>query len=428
MSIECGERCPRLLSVRSVCQPWKLLIAYCVVALFAASPCLAAPEIPAYVTLPAQLQLNSDSLVAETFGAAEFTMPGKDEPMVQRGRHWYITMSIKDAPEGTENAAVWAGIKPSLLRGGWTVAGEFATQPYVATLRYQKNGKDAWISLSIFSSDDIRMDVVEIGAPALTLTLKAPAATPEKIAAESGDFPYLMPLPGSKPGDSSHEDGPMLVAVAQDSDEQQAVGSGSYKKDYTAPEGMSTLLFATAYHDALTKAGWTIVQQSQDLHQSDAALTAHYTANGRDIWAYLHNAAGEYEIRVADAGAEDFGKELDSACHVALYGIHFDFNKATLRPDSDPVLQKVLSLLNARPALTLEVQGHTDNVGGADYNQKLSEARARTVVAWLTAKGIAAGRLSAHGYGLTKPVADNDSDEGRAKNRRVELEKQGCGK
>jgi outer membrane protein OmpA-like peptidoglycan-associated protein len=85
-------------------------------------------------------------------------------------------------------------------------------------------------------------------------------------------------------------------------------------------------------------------------------------------------------------------------------------------------------LLKARLDLKLEVQGHTDNVGGADYNQKLSEARANTVVNWLKAKGITADRLSARGYGLTKPIADNGSDEGRAKNRRVELKKQGCGK
>ena len=156
-------------------------------------------------------------------------------------------------------------------------------------------------------------------------------------------------------------------------------------------------------------------------------MTAHYAANGRDIWANLHNQGNGYEMEVADAGAEDIGSELDRDCHVALYGIHFDFNKATLRPDSEPVLEKVLALLKARADLKLEVQGHTDNVGGDDYNQKLSEARAETVSAWLRGKGIAAPRLSAHGYGMRQPVADNGSETGRAKNRRVELKKQGCG-
>jgi hypothetical protein len=76
----------------------------------------------------------------------------------------------------------------------------------------------------------------------------------------------------------------------------------------------------------------------------------------------------------------------------------------------------------------LEVQGHTDNVGGDDYNQKLSDSRAAAVLVWLRAKGIAADRLTAHGYGLKVPIADNGSDEGRAKNRWVEIKKQGCGK
>jgi outer membrane protein OmpA-like peptidoglycan-associated protein len=389
---------------------------------------LAASSLPAYLTLPAQVQLNPDSLVAEDFGAAEFYLPGKEEPIVQRGRHWHIELKITGKPDGTPNATIWASIKPSLLQGGWTVAGEFATQPYVATLRYQKNGKDTWVSLNIFGADDIRMDVVEMSAPSVTLTLKLPGVAPERIGAESGDFPYLTPLPGSKTGISSHEDGPMLVAIEQNTDDQQAVGSGSYKKEYTAPDGISTLLFVATYRAALTKAGWAIIQQSQGIHQADAALTAHYTANGRDIWAYLHISGDEYLIRVADAGAEDYGKELDAACHVALYGIHFDFNKATLRPDSDPVLQKVLTLMNSRPSLKLEVQGHTDSVGGGGYNQKLSEARANSVVDWLKQKGIPIDRLSARGYGMTLPIADNSTDEGRAKNRRVELKKQGCNK
>lgn len=285
-----------------------------------------------------------------------------------------------------------------------------------------------WASLVFFGADDVRMDLVEVGAATLKLTLKVPAATPEKVSAESGDFPYLLPLPGSIAGSSDHEDGPMLVAVGQNTDEQQVVGSGSLKKFYSPPAGLSTLLFATVYHNALTGAGWTIVQQSQSLHQSDAALTAHYAADGRDLWAYLHLGGDGYLLQVADAGAEDVGKELDSDCHVALYGVHFDFNKATLRPDSDPVLQKVLVLINARPDLMLEVQGHTDNVGDDDYNLKLSEARAKSVVDWLRAKGVAANRLSAHGYGMRVPIADNGTDLGRAKNRRVELKKQGCGK
>jgi outer membrane protein OmpA-like peptidoglycan-associated protein len=79
-------------------------------------------------------------------------------------------------------------------------------------------------------------------------------------------------------------------------------------------------------------------------------------------------------------------------------------------------------------AIGIEVQGHTDNVGGDQYNLTLSQARADAVTTWLGGHGIAATRLSAKGYGRNQPIADNDSDEGRAKNRRVVLAKTGCQK
>jgi outer membrane protein OmpA-like peptidoglycan-associated protein len=83
----------------------------------------------------------------------------------------------------------------------------------------------------------------------------------------------------------------------------------------------------------------------------------------------------------------------------------------------------VLKLLQANPTLQLAVQGHTDNAGTPAHNQQLSEARARTVAATLTAQGIAATRLQPAGFGQTKPLADNGTEEGKAKNRRVELVK-----
>jgi outer membrane protein OmpA-like peptidoglycan-associated protein len=90
------------------------------------------------------------------------------------------------------------------------------------------------------------------------------------------------------------------------------------------------------------------------------------------------------------------------------------------------VLQAVADMLSKDPTLKVEVQGHTDNVGADAYNQTLSEARARAVMDWLTKHGIPAARLTAKGYGKNKPVADNGSDEGRAKNRRVEIANPAC--
>jgi OOP family OmpA-OmpF porin len=119
---------------------------------------------------------------------------------------------------------------------------------------------------------------------------------------------------------------------------------------------------------------------------------------------------------------------LATQCHAAVYGVLFDFNKATLQPASDGPLGQVAALMAATPSLKIEVQGHTDNVGGDDYNQKLSEARANSVMTWLTQHGVAAGRMTAKGYGRTRtrPLAENNTDEGRMRNRRVEIADPRC--
>jgi OOP family OmpA-OmpF porin len=135
----------------------------------------------------------------------------------------------------------------------------------------------------------------------------------------------------------------------------------------------------------------------------------------------------EYSIQVGKEAATDQMKStLASNCHVVLLGVLFDFNKFTLQPASDGILTQVSTLLGANPSLNVEIQGHTDNVGAEAYNQTLSEARARSVMTWLTQHGVAIARLSAKGYGKTQPVADNNSDEGRMRNRRVEIADPKC--
>jgi outer membrane protein OmpA-like peptidoglycan-associated protein len=124
------------------------------------------------------------------------------------------------------------------------------------------------------------------------------------------------------------------------------------------------------------------------------------------------------------ADASSLKGELEKTGHVAVYGILFDTGKATLQPASDEPLSQVLQMLQQDDSLKVLIEGHTDNLGAPAANQALSEKRAQAVRDWLIAKGIAANRLAAKGYGASKPVADNNTDEGRAKNRRVELVKQ----
>lgn len=102
--------------------------------------------------------------------------------------------------------------------------------------------------------------------------------------------------------------------------------------------------------------------------------------------------------------------------------VQFETGTATLKPESDAILSEVARILSEHPELLLvEVQGHTDERGSPDLNRKLGQERAESVTAWLTAKGIEASRLVAKGYGSDQPIGDNSTEEGRAKNRRVEL-------
>jgi len=104
-----------------------------------------------------------------------------------------------------------------------------------------------------------------------------------------------------------------------------------------------------------------------------------------------------------------------------LFGVNFEFNKSTLTPEAYPILDHSAEVLRENPSLKVEIQGHTDNIGSDNYNQKLSEARAKTVKDFLTKNGVDASRLTTVGYGESKPIADNNSDAGRAQNRRVEF-------
>ena len=112
---------------------------------------------------------------------------------------------------------------------------------------------------------------------------------------------------------------------------------------------------------------------------------------------------------------------LEMNAAVVLKNIFFDVAQYVLKPESQVELDKIVQLLQENPTVKIQIGGHTDNVGAPADNSKLSENRAKAVVAYLVSKGIAAARLGSKGYGETAPVADNKTEEGRAQNRRTEL-------
>jgi outer membrane protein OmpA-like peptidoglycan-associated protein len=112
---------------------------------------------------------------------------------------------------------------------------------------------------------------------------------------------------------------------------------------------------------------------------------------------------------------------LEANATIVLRNIFFDFNQFNLKSESQVELDRIVQLMKDNPTLRIQINGHTDNIGKAADNQRLSENRAQEVVKYLTQKGVQAERLSFKGFGATQPVADNTTEDNRAKNRRTEL-------
>jgi OOP family OmpA-OmpF porin len=123
---------------------------------------------------------------------------------------------------------------------------------------------------------------------------------------------------------------------------------------------------------------------------------------------------------VKEIFCEEIVEEVEEV--LILRGIHFDFDKYDIKPEWEPVLDEALQFLNDNPEVRVIIEGHTDAIGSVEYNQRLSERRARSVYNYLLDKGVLADRMSTIGYGKLRPKADNDTEEGRALNRRVEFQ------
>jgi OmpA-OmpF porin, OOP family len=125
----------------------------------------------------------------------------------------------------------------------------------------------------------------------------------------------------------------------------------------------------------------------------------------------------------SNAAQTQIADDIKQKGRATVYGINFDTGSDVIRPESKTVLDEIVALLKENADWKMIVEGHTDNVGGSDFNQKLSERRAAAVKDFLVKAGIQVDRLSSEGFGMSKPVAPNESSFGRAQNRRVELVK-----
>ena len=163
----------------------------------------------------------------------------------------------------------------------------------------------------------------------------------------------------------------------------------------------------------------------------EQVATLRMTHDGREYLVHLGSVnSGDYYAIASvspvameqSVSASEMGEQFDQHGVVSLQ-VHFDTGKATIRAESSALLDQAAALLRDAGAVKVEVAGHTDDIGSADANLELSQQRADSVRTALLERDVAGERISARGYGATRPVAGNDSEEGRAKNRRVELVK-----
>lgn len=241
------------------------------------------------------------------------------------------------------------------------------------------------------------------------------------------DSPLIIRMPGSTIHSCENKEyDQATVPVGKDKDGnvvEKTVEGEFHSWDYGTRDGVSEIQVFRNFETALRQGGFKIIFEDSP---------GQITAQKGDTWYYLQNSGSYYYQTIVTvkqmqqevtADASSLADEISKSGHVAVYGIHFDTGKAVILPDSEEILGQIVKLMQDNADWKLRIEGYTDNAGSAAGNQVLSEKRAQAVVDWLATHGIVKTRLAAKGFGAANPVADNGTEDGRAKNRRVELAK-----
>jgi outer membrane protein OmpA-like peptidoglycan-associated protein len=255
---------------------------------------------------------------------------------------------------------------------------------------------------------------------------------------EFKDTPYFTGMPSYKIVDASDQE--FSDYRFYNSKNCTTIEGKKFFRAYTLKEDAkqsSDLQISRNYSNSVKSMGGTIVFEGQ-CSGSDCAENCGYRMmvgkvikEGNELWIEVvpFNDGNDYYLTLVlkeamkqDVTASDMFDALNREGHIALY-INFDTGKSTIKPESKQIINQIVEMMKANPGLKIGVEGHTDNVGNPKSNKTLSDERAKAVVTAIVAQGIDTKRLSAAGYGQDKPIADNKTEEGRAKNRRVELVK-----
>jgi outer membrane protein OmpA-like peptidoglycan-associated protein len=203
----------------------------------------------------------------------------------------------------------------------------------------------------------------------------------------------------------------------------------------TGAKAKSAFQVIKNYEAAITKNGGKLIYKDSQGMEGSVEATYYLSTKGKEYWIKLSAFAGtpsaveafyldvlEMESMKQEVDANEMYEAINKNGSVALY-INFETGKSEIKSESKPIIDQIYKMLKQNPDLKISIEGHTDNVGSEKSNQTLSESRAKSVMNALVSKGINVIRLKFKGLGQTKPIADNNTEEGKAKNRRVEIVK-----
>ena len=258
-------------------------------------------------------------------------------------------------------------------------------------------------------------------------------------APKSKDHPLLTRYPGSFIGEYEKNFNAVEFAVGAKGGEaeRKPVEGDATTIVYfhkNADRQPSPLQVIRNYQNAIKGIGGEVVYERLPKEGDGGETTLKVVTGGKEVWVRVEPGifsapTQSYKLQVVEVAAmqqvvsaNKLLDELNKNGFIALY-INFDTGKWDLKADGKATVAEIVKMLKAAPALKIAIEGHTDNVGQAAANKALSEKRARSVMDAVVAGGIDAKRLAAAGFGQERPIADNRGEEGRAKNRRVELVK-----